>query len=180
MTGVRRSKKRQQPTGEGNDDNLPVHGSPPKRTKKGTPEPKVPTPVQGRQRQESKIPEQDPPRTPSPIGHPPSSPLTTPKTPRAASKLGIPADVAKTMLKYASRLNPLVGLIYAVTQYFTEKQEDMPSREAFLPTLVDCVNSLVHTSCSYALQTLLLGHGHAGKKIVFSINARGHHVDVEF
>jgi len=83
------------------------------------------------------------------------------------------------MLKYASRLNPLVGLIYAVTQYFTEK-EDMPSREAFLPILVDCVNSLVHTTCLYALQALLLGHSHTGKKIIFGVNARGNHIDVEF
>jgi hypothetical protein len=84
-------------------------------------------------------------RTPSPIRQPVSSPLTTPKTPRGAEKLGIPFDAAKTMLKYASRLNPLVGMIYAATQYFTESKEDMPSREDFLPKLVDCVNSLVST-----------------------------------
>ena len=63
------------------------------------------------------------------------------------------------MLKYASRLNPLVGMIYAVTQYFTEKNEDMPSREAFLPILVDCVNSLIHSPMllkTYCQDTVLL------------------------
>ena len=59
------------------------------------------------------------------------------------------------MLKYASRLNPLVGMIYAITQYFIGKNEDMPSREAFLPILVDCVNSLVHCH-AYCQDTVLL------------------------
>lgn len=81
--------------------------------------------------------------TPSPTKERSSSPLVTPKTPKAASKIGIPAEVAKIMLKYASRLNPLVGMMYSVTQHFVEQNEDMPSRQEFLPKLIDCVNSLV-------------------------------------
>jgi hypothetical protein len=61
------------------------------------------------------------------------------------------------MPQYASRLNPLVGMIYAVIQYFTEKNKDIPNREAFLPVLVDCVNSLVHSPILF--QRLLLEHG---------------------
>jgi hypothetical protein len=162
MAGEKGPRKRGQSTGEGsNIDNPPVEeDSPTKRVKKGNPKPKTPSPVKGRKGKPLKdkhsdspsrsnvkspskgeISKPDPFRTPSPTGQPASSPLTTPKTPRAASKLGIPADVAKK-LKYTLRLNLLVGMIYAVTQYFTEKNEDMPSREASLPILV---NSLVRS-----------------------------------
>lgn len=106
-----------------------------------------------------------------------SSPLNTPKTSRAASKLGIPSDISKALLKYASMLNPLVGMIYAKTRYFIEKNEDIPSREEFLPILVDCVNSFVHSPIS---SHLLLGYGTPRQKVVFGINARRDHVNMEF
>jgi len=130
----------------------PTKGRKPKSSKDQTSdqkkEPKDKSPSKGKDSKHSQA------RPPSPIRPPESSPLTTPRTPKAASKLGIPVDAAKKMLKYASRLNPLVGMIYAVTQYFTESKEDMPSREDFLPKLVDCMNSLVST-LSYPLSTLM-------------------------
>lgn len=46
-----------------------------------------------------KISKPDPLRAPSPIRQLSSPAPTTPKMPRAAAKLGIPADVAKTFLK---------------------------------------------------------------------------------
>ena len=88
-------------------------------------------------------------RTPSPNTQSETSPLTAPKTPKSASKLGIPPDTVKTMSKYASKINPLVRMIYTVTQYFIETKEDIPSREDFLPKLVDCVHSLVTLSSSF-------------------------------
>ena len=110
---------------------------------------------------------------------PTSSPLTTPKTPRAASKLGIPADAAKTLLKYASKLNPLVNMIYMVTQYDAEKKEDMRTREDFLSMLIDCVKSLVRYFPIF-FRRLLLGYYLTRQKVVFSINAGGDQLDVGF
>ena len=168
MADVQRSKKRRQSTNEVDDINYTPWKSSltkhPRSTKKEKHKAKTPSPEKGRKDKASKVKRSDLPgnsnirspseaknlkparfKTPDPIEQAASSPLTTPKTPRPASKFGIPADVAKTLLKYASRLNPLVGMIYAMTQYFAEKNEDMPSREEFLQILVDCVNSLVHS-----------------------------------
>jgi hypothetical protein len=111
MADVQGSRKRGQLSDEGNDtDNIARQSSSTKRTRKGNADPKTTGPVKGRkgtgksrsnvQRPEGKLSKLEPPRTPSPIGKSASSPLTTPKTPKAASKLGIPAEVAKTMLKY--------------------------------------------------------------------------------
>jgi hypothetical protein len=179
MADVKGSKKRRKSTVEEDDISSPAEQqpSPSKRLrsekKEQKADTKTPSPTKERKPKSSKDqtsnPKKEPKdkgpskgkdskdkqvRTPSPIGQPQTSPLTTPKTPRGASKLGIPVDAAKTMMKYRSRLNPLVGMIYAVTQYFTESKEDMPRCEDFLPKLVDCVNSLVST-LSDPLSTLM-------------------------
>ena len=141
------SKKRHQSTDEDQQTDDPKAPSPkkPKASRRNTSDESPP------KRKDSKHGQF---KTPSPVKELKSSPLTTPKTPRAASKLAIPADTAKMLLKYASRLNPLVSMIYTVTQYFTERKEDMRTREDFLPMLVDCVKSLVPTF-SYLLSTLI-------------------------
>lgn len=97
----------------------------------------------------------------TPFGKPKSSPLTTPR----AGTRGIHVDVSKT--QHASRPNPLVDMIYAVTQYFTESKADTvpcPRREDTLPKFMDCVNSLVlsSTGLSHPLPTLLAGNSFSG------------------
>ena len=179
MAGVKGLKKRRKSTVEEDDISSPAEQqpSPSKRLRSEKKEQKAdiktPSPMKERKPKSSKDQTSNPKktpkdkspskgkdskgkqvRTPSPIGQLASSPLRTPKAPRGASKLGIPVDAAKTMLKYASRLNPLVGMIYAVTKYFTESKEDMLSHEDFLPKLVDCVNFLVST-LSDPLSTLM-------------------------
>ena len=70
-------------------------------------------------------------------------------------------------------------MIYTVTQYFTEKKGDMPTREDFLPMLIDCVKSLVQHFPIF-FRRLLLGYYLARQKVVFSINAGGDQLDVGF
>ncbi len=71
-----------------------------------------------------------------------SPPIQTPKTPRQASSLGVTSGTAKTLLKYASRLKPLVLMLYEAFRMAVERKE-VPSQEDFVGILDELADSLV-------------------------------------
>ena len=82
------------------------------------------------------------PHTPT-TKEPSSTPfIQTPKTPRQAASLGIPSETAKSLLKYASELRPLVMLLYEVCR-FGVQQKEVPSEEDFKDLLIELAKSVV-------------------------------------
>lgn len=71
-----------------------------------------------------------------------SSPSKTSGIPHQASSMGVDPTAAKTLLKYASKLKPLVLMLYETFRMAVEKKE-LPSQKDFMTSLDKLAKSMV-------------------------------------